>query len=154
VNDTDSLLNSLKGELVWGVKRSHGSMFFWECGKPHLRLTGPTLSSIFSKLTGGSAPRRLVHISGDIHILCEADEWIISYKGKEICRAEDSDEKIDEALRFIDGQKILKAYIKNEREFVFEFDIETELCITKPVNENYFFILYREGLESVCVPNE
>lgn len=77
MKELGSLLDSLTGELVWGVRRSHGSSFSWECGKPHLRTLGRAKTAILSKVIGGPALRRLVSITGEIHFLCEAYEWVI-----------------------------------------------------------------------------
>jgi hypothetical protein len=131
MNKSKDILNIFKGQIVWGVTRSHGSMFYWNCGDPHLEIREPRETKSKSKKVIELSARRKIDIVGDAVFLFELDKWIIFKNNIEFCNSESNSIQIERCLKFIDGQKIVDFYLIDELQFVFKFDLNCSIRLYK-----------------------
>lgn len=124
-------LSRLYGMPCWGVKRGYGSFLTLEFGRPHLRVREPYRSTAASKRVREAATRRLITVSGDWHLWVYCCDWAV-FNGSRLIGDSDSKRRIDRAASFLNGQRLVKAWIvPRGMRSVFEFDLGGRLE-TKP----------------------
>ena len=127
-----SSLRRLYGLACWSVRRGHGSFLTLEFGRPHLRLREPYRSSAKSKRVRAAAAARLATVHGDWHLWIYCCDWAV-FEGERLVGDSRSKQSIDRAARFLDGQRLVKAWVvPRGMRSVFEFDLggrlETKPC--------------------------
>jgi hypothetical protein len=128
-----SSLSRLYGLPCWGVKRGYGSFLTFEFGRPHLHLREPYQSTAKSKRVRDAAAARLATIHGDSHLWIYCCNWAV-FNGTRLVGHSGSKRSIDRAARYLNGQKLVKAWIvPRGMRSVFEFDLGGRLE-TKPYN--------------------
>jgi hypothetical protein len=113
------------GQYVWFVRRGFENILRMDFGQPHLAIDGPYRASPASSQKAVNAlDRRTVQPTGRWHLFVDDGDWSVTTKRHQ-CRRLDTDLKnVDETLRQLDGQKILKIDYKSETgEWIFEFDL-------------------------------
>src|SRR4051812_29248304 len=128
-----SSLSRLYGLPCWHVKRGYGSFLTLEFGRPYLRVRNPYRSMAESKRVRDAAARRRITVAGEWHLWIYCCDWAVSNGGRLIGDSE-SKRSMDRAASFLDGQKLVKAWIvPREMRTVFEFDLGGTLE-TRPYN--------------------
>ena len=126
-----SSLSRLYGLPCWGVGRGYGSFLTLEFGRPHLHLREPYQSTAASKRVRDIAATRLATVHGDWHLWIYCCDWKVC-NGARLIGDSSSKHRIDRAARFLNGQKLLKAWVvPRGMRSVFEFDLGGRLE-TKP----------------------
>lgn len=143
--DGISIVTQVIGKIVWGVKRTHGSMFLWESGEPHLRIRDPVQSQSTDKKVVEILIRRRVTLYGDFTFLFENVNWFLFDNGYEVCNSGSDTDLIDERLDLLDGQIIVKAYYDESCDFVFEFDLGTRLIVSRNEDQVELWTLYKKN---------
>lgn len=116
-------LSQLYGRPCWLVRRGYGSFLTLEFGRPHLRVLQPYQSAAKSKRAGDAAARRLITVCGDWHLWIYCCDWAV-FKGARRIGDSGSRRSIDRAADFLNGQKLVKAWvIPRGMRSVFEFDL-------------------------------
>lgn len=98
------------GQLVWSVRRSHGTFLTMEFGSPHLSVREPiAVPSDASSGVRRNLAKRRVSIVGDWHFWIKYAQWEIRTASFSM-RSEDAEVAlIEEALDELDGQILLSA---------------------------------------------
>jgi hypothetical protein len=96
-----------------------------------LRLREPYRSSAKSKRVRAAAAARLATVHGDWHLWIYCCDWAV-FEGERLVGDSRSKQSIDRAARFLDGQRLVKAWVvPRGMRSVFEFDLGGRLE-TKP----------------------
>lgn len=96
------------GRPAWRVCRGHGSAVTMEFGAPHLAVREPIQAvSDGTKQVHRSLLRRRATPYGEWHLWIWGCHWRITSDGDEIANSETAETAIDNALKQIDGQKLL-----------------------------------------------
>lgn len=124
-------LRRLYGLACWNVKRGYGSFLTLEFGRPHVRVREPYASSSEYRRVRELAASRFTYVQGDWHLWIYGCHWAV-FEGSRLIGNSDSKRRIDRAARFLNGQKLVKAWVvpRGMRSY-FEFDLGGRLE-TKP----------------------
>lgn len=107
------------GLPVWGSSKGHGSFVTFNLGKPSVELTK------FEKRT-----------KGELYIWLYCCNWRIINIDEELAHCESKDKRIDKAVEFIDGQKLMSINIDSEKlRMIFDFDLGGRIYVWN--NESY-----------------
>src|SRR2546430_10306599 len=105
----DNLFAPIVGELVWSVRRGHGSFLTMEFGQHHLEAREPIQKHVQNR-TGSKVNRQLrrrgVFAAGQWSLWIQHAEWKVAITG-ETRGFDDSNADIDSVLQEIDGQKLV-----------------------------------------------
>jgi hypothetical protein len=150
------LLQQLVGELVWSVKRGHGTFLTMEFGAPHLVVREP----IKSKSTMPRVVRQLAHrqvfIVGDLSLFIQDSRWSISTKDQTV-DLDSSETEVRELLRDLDGQRV-SAVSFAEAETTLEFDLGITVRLGKSIfptePKSNLWSLGRFGSSSLSLLND
>lgn len=126
--------NHIINQHAWNVDKGHGSFLTLEFGTPEIEIKDPkTWESLPYPLN--EYPTRETSIHGRYHLWIYCCNWIINVGGKQIANDESSDELIQNATTFINGQKLISVQIDiNKATTKFKFDLGGELLT---FNNNY-----------------
>ena len=114
-------LQQLVGQLVWSVKRGHGTFLTMEFGAPHLAVREPIQSKSDTPRVERQMARRRVSIRGDFSLFIQDSQWSIS-EGDQTVGPDSSEAIVGEALRQLDGQ-CASAVNFDEAGTIIEFDL-------------------------------
>jgi hypothetical protein len=104
---TQDLFRPLVGQLVWNVRRGHGSFVTLEFGQPHISVREPiTPSPDSSARVQHDLKRRRVFIAGDWHLFLQYCDWKISVSGGSL-DSQCTSSSPDECLLDLDGQRLV-----------------------------------------------
>jgi hypothetical protein len=96
------------GQLVWQVRRTHGSFLTLEFGVPHLAVREPIVPR---PSTSGKIKRHLqrrhITVTGDWHFWVQYGDWKISTAGGVLTSDHPWGSEFDECLRDLDGQRLV-----------------------------------------------
>jgi hypothetical protein len=96
------------GQLVWCVRRGHGSFLTMEFGMPHLSVREPTAAGVDStERVRRNLKRRRVFVVGDWHLWIKYGEWKLSTAGGVLDSRSPSGSPLDECLGDLDGQRLI-----------------------------------------------
>jgi hypothetical protein len=117
----NKIFTDLRKHPGWHVCRGYGSFITFNFGKPRLKECG------IHKRTGkGRLPRqtRMVSVRGDWHLWIYCCAWVIWQDGKHAAGSGSSNDEVDCACAFLNGQKIrgITIYPKTG-ETLFSFDL-------------------------------
>lgn len=121
----------LKGGVVWGVKKVHGSIVNMQFGEPHLWIREPVIpSSNSSQKVKENLRRRRVFVVGQWQFCIQDGEWEIIAGSYKINNIEVRQEMIDECLGELDGQKLISAQEDTEKHSIMlDFDFGASVRI-------------------------
>lgn len=105
----ESRLREIYDIPCWFVSQGHGSFITIEFGQPHLEIREPSSTSNIKKLQ-----YRNVKIYGEWHLWIYCCDWEVYLENKLVAHSESSRNKIKNALKYINGQKITKIEIDND----------------------------------------
>ena len=118
------VFSKLYGKPCWNAKRGWGTFITFDFGKPHLNVYKPyNVSETFrgKKLRYKS---RQAYVRGDWHLWIHCAGWQINNQGEKLARWTSSNERINKALRILDGQALSKITIDLKKiETIFDFDL-------------------------------
>jgi hypothetical protein len=117
----------LLNEVAWNVKKGHGSFLTFEFGIPSLEIDEPKIwKTLPSPLN--EHPKRQAVIRGTFHLWIYCCNWNINIGSQNLAFDESTDEEIQNAANFLNGQKLtaVNIDIRNART-VFKFDLGGEL---------------------------
>jgi hypothetical protein len=119
------------GQLVWQVRRGHGSFLTMEFGMPHLSVREPmNASPDNSSKVKRNLQRRHVTITGDWHFWVQYGEWKISTNNGVLTSDDPSGSQSEECLRDLGGQRLVSVESgAREKSLAFNFDLDTTLEI-------------------------
>ncbi len=107
MDEVKELFTSVIGQLVWQVRRGHGSFLTMEFGTPHLTVREPIAASFDrSDRIKRNLSRRHVVVTGDWHFWIQYGEWRISTSYGVLSSGDPSGSDPDECLPGLDGQKL------------------------------------------------
>jgi len=126
-----SALGRLYGLPSWQVKKGYGSFLTLEFGRPHLHVREPYRSTSKSRRVREMAATRQVFVHGDWHLWIYCCDWKIFDGSRLVGSSKSTDRSIDQAARFLNGQKLIKARVvpRNMRSY-FHFDLGGRLETT------------------------
>jgi hypothetical protein len=113
------------GQLVWQVRRGHGSFLTMEFGTAHLAVREPiSASSDSSEKVKRNLQRRHVTITGDWHFWVQYGDWKITTADGVLSSEDPSGSRFDECLCDLDGQKLVSVGAgTREQSCAFNFDL-------------------------------
>jgi hypothetical protein len=122
---------SFIGQMVWQVRRGHGSFLTMEFGAPHLSVREPIVPN---PDTCGSVRRNLqrrhVDITGDWHFWVQYGEWRLPTDDGALTSDDSPGTPFDECLRDLEGQRLVAVEPgTRERSCAFSFDLGGSLEI-------------------------
>jgi hypothetical protein len=125
------LFSPLIGQLVWCVRRGHGSFLTMEFGLPHLSVREPiSASSTSSERVRKNLNRRRVFVVGDWHFWIKYGEWTISTANYSLESKSNSDASGEHCLEELDGQILISAASGEvSNSLVLKFDLGATLEI-------------------------
>ena len=124
----------LLNDHAWNVKKGHGSFLTFEFGTPEFKFGAPTVRATAS-FPSNEHPTRQVAIHGKYHLWIYCCNWRISIDKQQIAFEESSDEGIQNAAEFLNGQKLTSVNIDIKNAITrFSFDLGGELLT---FNESY-----------------
>jgi hypothetical protein len=130
----DSIFNPLVGQLVWSVRRGHGSFLTFEFGRSHLAVREPIKAKSRNAKIRAGLERRRVFCEGQWGLWVTYSYWKIAAEDKS-CDHEDEHSKVDEVLTIIDGQKLLGAkFSPKNKMLTMRFDLGGSVQIWLPEN--------------------
>jgi len=117
----------LINELAWNVKKGHGSFLTFEFGTPNLEIGEPKIWKTLP-FPSNEHPTRQTTVRGDFHLWIYCCNWKIQIKDKQIAFEESSDEEIQKATEYLNGQKLVSIVINTKTaRTIFKFDLGGEL---------------------------
>jgi hypothetical protein len=124
-----SAFTPIIGLFAWGAEKGQGSMLTFEFGDPHLSVREPiTASPTSSPKIRKALARRRVRPHGVWYLWIYCCNWRISAQDLEIAHSEASNEAIVEAVKEIDGQKLLSLDVDpSQGTSCFRFDLGASL---------------------------
>ncbi len=128
------LLLQMKGELVWFVRLSADNVLMMNFGSPHLRVREPNPHNpANSQAVIDALERRIVTPAGRWRLIIWQSEWSVTTKFYACSRSDTNDEKINTALRQLDGQKLTSIkQTDGDGACSLEFDLGGSLQIGPP----------------------
>jgi len=143
----ESAFKKLYGKPCWGVWKGYGSSIVFNFGKPHLEIREPIVAKAkSSKRVRELLARRGARVKGDWRLWIYCCDWEIFQRGKGFLKSSSPDERIERAVRILDGEKLVRfTLVPRGLHCIFEFDLGSILK-TKPfsrVHEQW--LLYEPG---------
>jgi hypothetical protein len=127
-----TIFKDLQEHPGWHICRGYGSFITFNFGKPRLKENG-----VLKRPGEGRLPRRtrMVSVRGDWHLWIYCCKWAIWQDEKHAASSNSSNDKIDCACAFLDGQKIrgIAVYPKTA-ETLFSFDLGGAM-LTWPIDD-------------------
>ena len=119
------------GQLVWQVRRGHGSFITMEFGAPHLAVREPIVVRPDSaESVRRNLQRRHVDITGDWHFWVQYGDWRISTRNGVLTSDHSPGSVFDECLSDLEGQRLVSVDPGiRERSCAFRFDLGGSLEI-------------------------
>jgi hypothetical protein len=121
----------LIGQIVWGCKRTHGTVLAMEFGPPSLSIRDPiravhaTSDAIRRRLA-----RRRVSLVGQWHLLIDHGDWEIHTEAGTIASADFDDASLQLFLEELDGQYLTAASPGSKSaSCVLSFDLGGYVCL-------------------------
>jgi hypothetical protein len=113
------------GQLVWQVRRGHGSSLTMEFGTPHLSVREPIVARPeSSRRVRRNLQRRHVDVTGDWHFWVQYGDWKISTVEGILTSNHGPGSQLDECLRDLEGQRLVSVDPgARERSCAFSFDL-------------------------------
>lgn len=112
----------------WGVQRGQGSMLTFEFGPPYLRIREPHVSNSPAAWIRERAAQRRVRPCGAWHLWVCGCHWRITVSGEVVADDESPQERIEAAVRAVDGQKLTAFTLDTAtRTTTFAFDLGASL---------------------------
>jgi hypothetical protein len=116
-------------QVVWQVRRGHGSFLTMEFGAPHLAVREPIVPSAG---TSGKVRRNLlrrhVDITGDWHFWVQYSNWTVSTSNGVLTSCDARGSPSDECLADLDGQRLVSVEAHAQaRSSMFKFDLGASL---------------------------
>ena len=113
------------GQLVWQVRRTHGSFLTMEFGVPHLAVRDPTVASpSTSRKVRRNLQRRHITVTGDWHFWVQYGDWTISTADGVLTSDHPWGSEFDECLPDLEGQGLVSVDRGvRERSYAFRFDL-------------------------------
>lgn len=143
-----NIIEKLYNIPCWLVKQGHGSFLTFEFGKPHLEVREPLSNSVKKHLK-----YRKVTLHGEWHLWIYCCSWEIHLDNKLAAHSESSRSKIANALKYIDGQKIVKIEVEPiTADTIFYFDLGGVLSTKHyddEINEQWFLFEPKGNVFSV-----
>lgn len=124
-NKIKEIFEPFLGQVVWKVRRGHGSFLTMEFGNPHLSAREPIITShsSFEKVER-NLHRRHIDIAGDWRLWVQYAEWNLSTEYGILTNNDLAGSPSDECLRDLDGQRLVRVDSgMKERSCVFTFDL-------------------------------
>lgn len=150
------LLQQLLGELVWSVKRGHGTFLTMEFGAPHLVVREPIKSTAENPRIVRQLAHRKVSIFGELSLFIQDSRWSISTKDKTV-DLDTSEAEVREMLRDLDGQRV-SAVNFAEACTTLEFDLGVTVRLGKSIFPteagSVLWSLNRFGSEGLALLND
>ena len=107
MEEVKTLLGPLIGELVWCVRRGHGTFLTMEFGMPHLSVREPIVASPQSSAkVKRNLNRRRVDVTGDWHLWVQYGNWKVSTADGVLQSRDPSGSPLDECLADLNGQRL------------------------------------------------
>ena len=114
--DTLSLVTeAILGKPCYLVQQGHGSFLTLNFGQPKLSIREPIKSnakSTASERIKKHLALRTVNVYGKYHLWIYMCDWLIEHQNRAIAHSESSRNRISEALKIVDGQKLTKISIE------------------------------------------
>ena len=121
--DIHDFVASIIGQLVWSVKRGHGSFLTMEFGNPNLAVREPIVSSAKNMPIVVESLGRHVSIKGTWHLWVQEAAWSVATGEKKSSFNQDK-MLIDEVLKNLDGQKVTSIdFEENKARLIIKFDL-------------------------------
>ena len=122
---------SFIGQMVWQVRRGHGSFLTMEFGAPHLSVREPIVPNPDTcGRVRRNLQRRHVDITGDWHFWVQYGEWRLSTDDGALTSDDSPGTPFDECLRDLEGQRLVAVEPgTRERSCAFSFDLGGSLEI-------------------------
>lgn len=113
------------GQMVWQVRRGHGSFLTMEFGMPHLAVREPMTARLdSSEKAKRNLQRRHATVTGDWHFWIQYGDWRISTSHGVLTSQHPPGSEFDECLLDLDGQKLSSVEPGNaEASCAFSFDL-------------------------------
>ncbi len=110
----------------------YGSSLVFNFGKPHLEIREPVVAGPkASKRVREFLARRSARVKGDWVLWIYGCDWEIFRNGKRFLKSSSPDERIERAVRFLDGEKLVRfTLVPRGLHCIFEFDLGTILKTT------------------------
>jgi hypothetical protein len=146
-----SIIEKIKNIPCWSVEQGYGSFLTFEFGQPHLEVREPLLENAKKHLR-----YRAVKVHGEWHLWIYCCSWEIYLNSRLIAHSESPRRKIRNALKYINGQKIIKVEIDCETaDTVFYFDLGGVLR-TEHYNDDIYeqWMLYEPQGNVLSVRND
>lgn len=125
MEQTKEFLAPFIGQLIWQVRRGHGSFLTLEFGMPHLSVREPIPPNPDrSEKVRRILQRRHVTVTGDWHFWVQYGDWRISTPNGALTSDHRPGSPFDECLLDLDGQKLTSIEPGNrEGSCTFNFDL-------------------------------
>jgi hypothetical protein len=130
-NKIQQMFEPFVGQVIWQVRRGHGSFLTMEFGNPHLSVREPiTTSYSSSDKVKRTLQRRHIDVVGDWRLWIQNAEWKLATKNGILTNDDLAGSPSEECLRDLDGQRLVRVDLgMKERSCVFTFDLGGSLEI-------------------------
>lgn len=127
----DQVFGPFTGLPSWSVAKGHGSFVTMEFGDPQLRISEPTMQSVFLEGAPPTVLRRQANVHGQWHLWIYCCEWSLTLEGSQLAHNESDDPTIARALGVLNGQAISAVTIDPTNGSTrFDFDLACALTTT------------------------
>jgi hypothetical protein len=112
------------GQIVWQVRRGHGSFLTMEFGMPHLAVREPiAASSDCSERVKRNLKRRHIVVTGDWHFWVQYADWTISTPDGVLTSDHRPGSPLDECLGDLEGRLVSASSGARAQSSAFNFDL-------------------------------
>ena len=141
----------LTNQVVWNVRRGHGSFLTMELGTPHLYVREPISTNTTNSYK--LLKRRRISVVGDWHFWIMHSHWTLETHGQ-IVNSDDQDvTKIVSALTCLDGQRLTSmSYREDVHHLVFDLggNLKIERIAGAKLDEDRWQMFEADGNVLTC----
>ena len=124
----------LTNQIVWNVRRGHGSFLTMEFGTPHLHVREPLPTSAANSANFHDLLKcRRISITGDWHFWIMHSHWTLETHGHMVNSDDQDATKVVSALAYLDGQRLASMSYREDVHHLL-FDLGGELKIGRLIN--------------------
>lgn len=152
--NVNTLPIDLTNQLVWNVRRGHGSFIIMGFGSPHLHVREPMLTSAATSSNVHDLLKyRRVSVISDWHFWITHSRWTLETHGSMINSDDQDVAKVVSALAYLDGQRLTSmSYKEDAHHLVFDLvgSLQIERLKNAEVDEDRWQIFEVGGNVLTC----